>query len=217
MIEVSASLLAADALCMGEDAARMLACGADELHVDIMDAHFVPNLSFGPGLVRALRARFPSAYLDVHLMMDNPRGFVAPFIASGASALTVHAEISEDIGDTIACIRSQGARCGLSLKPGTPTSVLAPYLSRLDRVLVMSVEPGRGGQAFQPEALRRIRDIRNMGFTGDIAVDGGVGMGNAQALCDAGASVLVMGTALLTSAQPQALVEFCHALKGAAD
>lgn len=196
MIKVSPSILAADVLHMGRDVQRMVDAGCDLIHVDIMDAHFVPNLSYGPALVKALKDAC-TVPLDVHLMMDNPEAYLETFIANGASILTVHAEIPGDVASVLRRIRALGAQAGLSVKPGTPAEAIRPFLPLCDLVLVMTVEPGFGGQAFMPGMIGKVSALRRMGFAGMIEADGGVSLQNLPALAEAGLDVAVMGTRAL--------------------
>lgn len=165
MIKVSPSILAADPLRLGEEAQRMVDAGCDWLHVDIMDGCFVPNLSYGPSLVKALRGRF-SIPLDVHLMIAHPERYVETFIAAGADWLTIHAEAAEDLPALLREIRRLGAHPSVSLKPATPAETIAEALPLCDMVLVMTVEPGFGGQRFMAEQIQKIRRLREMGYTG---------------------------------------------------
>lgn len=202
MINIAPSLLAADLLHLGRDIENMLANGVDILHFDVMDAHFVPNLSFGPALCKAVHERFPSCLLDVHLMMDNPADYVDTFIRAGAHTLTLHREVLDQPEILMKKIKEAGVRCGLSVKPGTKADTLLPYLDILDNILIMTVEPGFGGQKFMPEQIEKIRMLREAGYTGDISVDGGVNLENAPLLKEAGASILVMGTSYFRAADP---------------
>lgn len=202
MIELAPSLLAADWLNLGRDVAAMLDNGVDLLHFDVMDAHFVPNLSFGPSLCQAIHNRFPQCRLDVHLMMDNPQEYLAPFARAGAYTITLHREVLEEPRAAMEAIRREKVRCGLSVKPGTKAETLLPYLDILDYILIMTVEPGFGGQKFMPEQVEKIHFLRQAGFTGDISVDGGVNLENAPLLAEAGANVLVMGTAYFRAENP---------------
>lgn len=205
MIELAPSLLAADVLRLGDEIARMLDTGVQTLHFDVMDAHFVPNLSFGPDLCKAIHKAFPGCVLDVHLMMDNPEKYLDVFAKAGAHAITLHQEVLADIPAAMQAIRGLGVRCGLSVKPGTPAETLLPYLPLLDQILIMTVEPGFGGQKFMDDQVEKIRMLRAAGFGGVIAVDGGVSPDNAPLLAQAGANLLVMGTAFFKAEDPTAV------------
>jgi ribulose-phosphate 3-epimerase len=190
---------------MGEDVRRMTDAGCDWLHVDIMDGNFVPNLSYGPALVRALKKE-TAVPLDVHLMVAHPESFIDTFAKAGAQILTVHAEVEYPLPSLLDMIHHLGLKAGASIKPATPIEKLYTCLPMLDMVLVMTVEPGFGGQAFMPEMAQKIRDLRTMGFEGIIEVDGGVGPDNAKMLLDSGATALVMGTALFTAKDPAKVI-----------
>ena len=211
-MKVAPSILAADPLNMGRDVQRMVDAGTDWLHVDIMDAHFVPNLSFSPALTKALHERFPELPLDVHLMMDNPEKYVDTFIDAGASVLTIHAEIAADVAALLDHIRSRGVKAGLSVKPGTSAEAIRHLLPHADMVLVMTVEPGFGGQAFNPDMLGKLTALREMGYTGLLEADGGVSMKNVALLRQHGLDVAVMGTAMFGSPDPKADMDAIHAL-----
>lgn len=212
MIEIAPSILAADPLHMGEQVQAVLDAGCDALHVDIMDAHFVPNLSYGPDIVRALRGAFPKALLDVHLMMTNPEQYVQVFAEAGADEITVHAEIEYDKTAIIEEIRALGVKPGLSVKPATGAEALYPYLSGLHQILIMSVEPGYGGQSLMAETLDKLALLRKQGFSGVLSVDGGIKPANAHLAVQKGASRLVMGTAVFRSEDPRAVIEQCRRL-----
>lgn len=205
MIELAPSLLAADLLRLETEIERMLQNGVKTLHFDVMDAHFVPNLSFGPALCQAIHTRFPECRLDVHLMMDNPLDYLSVFARAGAWAITLHREPLADPRAAMREIRALGVRAGLSVKPGTAVETLLPCMDEMDLALIMTVEPGFGGQKFKAEQAEKIRALRRAGFTGDISVDGGVSMENARMLVGAGASMLVMGTAYFRAADPAAV------------
>ena len=211
-MKVAPSILAADPLNMERDVQRMVDAGADWLHVDIMDAHFVPNLSFSPALTEALHKRFPALPLDVHLMMDEPEKYADVFIDAGASVLTIHAEISGDAAALLEHIRSRGVKAGLSVKPGTPAEAIRHLLPHADMVLVMTVEPGFGGQKFNPAMLEKLTALRDMGYTGLLEADGGVSMSNAATLRAHGLDVAVMGTAMFGSDDPGRDMDAIHAL-----
>ena len=211
-MKVAPSILAADPLNMGCDVQRMVDAGTDWLHVDIMDAHFVPNLSFSPALTKALHERFPALPLDVHLMMDNPEKYLDVFIDAGASVLTIHAEIAADVAALLDYIRFRGVKAGLSVKPGTSAESVRHLLPHADMVLVMTVEPGFGGQKFNAGMLDKLTALRAMGYTGLLEADGGVSMQNAGILRAHGLDVAVMGTAMFGSADPKADMDAIHAL-----
>ena len=211
-MKVAPSILAADPLNMERDVRRMVDAGTDWLHVDIMDAHFVPNLSFSPALTKALHKRFPDLPLDVHLMMDNPEKYIDVFCDAGASVLTIHAEIDGDVAALLRKIRARGVLAGLSVKPGTPAEAIRHLLTDADMVLVMTVEPGFGGQKFNADMLGKLDALRSMGYTGLLEADGGVSMKNVALLRQHGLDVAVMGTAMLGSADPKADMDAIHAL-----
>lgn len=202
MIKLTPSLLAADLMHLGSDIGRMTANGVDQLHFDVMDGHFVPNLSFGPAFCKAIHQNFPWIRIDVHLMLDHPEAFLDVFAEAGASSITVHQEVLTDPDAMIRAIREKGVTCGFSIKPETPVDTLLPWIDQLDHILIMTVEPGFGGQAFMPEEVEKIRFLRNAGFRGDIAVDGGVNLHNLEMLIQAGANWLVMGTAYFRAEDP---------------
>ena len=212
MIKLTPSLLAADLLHLGRGIEMMRIHGLDRLHFDVMDAHFVPNLSFGPDFCRAIHRHDPAMKIDVHLMVDNPENYIDEFVQYGAASVTVHAEIGEDLTGLIQKIHDLGAEAGLSVKPETPVEKLLPYLDQLDLILIMTVHPGFGGQKFMPEEVEKIRFLRGASFKGDIAVDGGVDMENAPLLKDAGATLLVMGTSYFHADDPAKVARFVEGL-----
>ncbi len=192
-------------LKMGYDVRRMIDAGCDWLHVDIMDGNFVPNLSYGPSLVKALKKE-TAVPLDVHLMVKAPESFIDTFAKAGAQILTVHEEVEYPLPSLLNMIHQLGLLAGASIKPATPAANLFPYLHILDMILVMTVEPGFGGQAFMPDMVQKICDLRAMGYQGIIEVDGGVGPNNAKMLIESGATALVMGTALFTAKDPAQII-----------
>ena len=211
MIKIAPSILAADMLNMQRDVTRMVEAGCDMIHVDIMDAHFVPNMSYGPDMVKALKRVFATP-LDVHLMMDNPEKYLDTFIDNGADILTIHAEIPGDVRAALEHIRTRGVKTGLSVKPGTSVEDIADLLPLCDMVLVMTVEPGFGGQAFRAEMVDKIRALRAMGYEGMIEADGGINREKLPMLHEAGLSVAVLGTGLYRSEDPAGDIAFAHAL-----
>ena len=181
--------------------------GADWLHVDIMDGHFVPNLSFGPAVVKALNKK-TDLPLDVHLMVENPSRFIEPFAKAGADLLTVHAEVKEDIKALLKQIKQCGVRTGISIKPDTNPNVLKPFLADIDLILVMSVYPGFGGQAFLPQSISQLKRVRELidhsGRAIWLEVDGGINAQTAKEAALAGADALVAGNTIFSSADPVA-------------
>ncbi len=194
---VAPSILACDFTRLAEEVKAVEAAGADWLHLDVMDGHFVPNISFGPVIVEAVR-RISRLPIDVQLMIEHPEQFAAAFIEAGADHLTVHVE-AKGLSDPrtmqafLRGLKRQSVRTGLSVKPGTPADALRPYIGDLDQILIMTVEPGFGGQAFLPGMLDKIRAVRTW-FDGDLEVDGGINAQTAKLVCQAGANILVAGT-----------------------
>lgn len=193
-ILIAPSLLSADFARLAEEIRDAENAGCDVLHVDVMDGHFVPNLTIGPVVVRAVR-KVTKMPLDVHLMIDAPGRYIAEFRKAGADWITIHVEAEKDIRKTLQEIKKLGAKAGLSLRPKTPVSDLEPYLDELDLVLVMSVEPGFGGQSFMPDMMEKVKILRSR-FSKLISVDGGIDPKNVSRALEAGADVLVAGSAI---------------------
>lgn len=205
MAQVAPSILAADFARLSEQIAAVEAGGAEMIHVDVMDGRFVPNISMGPPVLRSVRSA-TKLFLDVHLMIEDPDRYVPDFAAAGAQRLTVHQETCPHLHRSLQLIRDQGVRAGVVVNPSTPVETLTHVLEMVDLVLVMSVNPGFGGQAFLPLAYQKIRSLVQMRAERDlpflIEVDGGVGMDNAADLVLAGADVLVAGSSIFGTQDP---------------
>jgi ribulose-phosphate 3-epimerase len=210
MVEILPSILSADFARLADDVAKVEAAGVSMLHVDIMDGHFVPNLTMGPPVVKSLR-KVTKLTLDVHLMITNPDHFAPIFIQAGADQISVHQEACPHLDRTIRMIQSEGARAGVVINPGTPVSVLDEVLDFVDYVLVMSVNPGFGGQRFLPNSLNKIRRLdqkrRELGVQYAIEIDGGISPENVTEVVRAGCDWLVAGSAIFDSAEPAATVK----------
>ena len=203
---ISPSILSADFACLGDEVRRIDEAGADWIHVDVMDGHFVPNLTIGPGVVKALRPHTKKPF-DVHLMIAPVDPFIEAFVEAGSDIITVHAEAGPHLHRTLQLIRSLGVKAGVSLNPATPWQVVEPIIGDIDLVLVMSVNPGFGGQSFIERTFAKTRALRTMlneeGASDVlIEIDGGVGAGNAKALVEAGADVLVAGSSVFRAENP---------------
>lgn len=203
MIRISPSVLAADFSILGAEASRMETSGAEMLHLDVMDGMFVPNISFGAPVIRAIRKN-ASIEFDVHLMIEDPIRYIGDFKAAGADSITFHIEAAKEPQKVIDAIHEAGCKAAISVKPGTPIEVVYPYLESVEMVLIMTVEPGFGGQSYISEMTEKIRTLRKKciecGLSTDIQVDGGITEKTAVEAAAAGANILVAGSAVFKSA-----------------
>ncbi|MDA9145532.1 ribulose-phosphate 3-epimerase [Candidatus Pelagibacter bacterium] len=201
-IQISPSILSADFSQLGNEIKRLEEGGADMIHVDVMDGHFVPNLTIGPPVIKALRKQC-SIKFDVHLMISPVHKYIEAYADAGADIITIHPEATENLEESISKIKSLNKKVGVSLNPESKLDLITNYLEKIDLVLIMSVNPGFGGQKFMPEVLDKVKQLkeikskRNMNF--DIEIDGGINFDNCQSAIDAGANILVSGTTVFKS------------------
>ena len=215
MTKVAASILSADFANLHKDCTRLLEAGADVMHFDVMDGHFVPNISYGAPVLTCLHAALPDVFYDVHLMISDPARYAADFAKAGADLITFHLEaVPDTVEEVIAAIRATGCQVGISIRPGTPVEAVFPYLSVVDLILVMSVEPGFGGQKFLPSTPARIAAIRaectRLGCNTLIEVDGGINTVTGPQCIEAGVDWLVAGNSLFRAEDPAAVVRVLH-------
>jgi ribulose-phosphate 3-epimerase len=218
-LQIAPSLLSADFAALGEAIALVERAGADLIHVDVMDGHFVPNITIGPPVVKALKrvARLP---LDVHLMIENPDRYVEAFVEAGAASVTVHVEAAVHLHRTVHLIKSLGAKAGVALNPATPVTALEQIAGDADYVLVMTVNPGFGGQTFIPRSESKVRAVRALlrreGNAAPIEVDGGIDVRTAPGIVAAGADILVAGNAVFGAPDPERAIRDLRAAAAAA-
>ena len=215
MTKIAASILSADFANLQHDCTRLLDEGVDLLHIDVMDGHFVPNISYGAPVLKCLHEALPDVYYDVHLMISDPARYAADFAKAGANLLTFNLEAVRDTAEeVIAAIRATGCQVGISIRPGTPVEAAFPYLGVVDLILVMSVEPGFGGQKFLPATPQRLAALdaerKRRGCTTLLEVDGGINTETGPLCVQAGADWLVAGNSLFRAQDPAAVVRQLH-------
>lgn len=210
MIYIAPSLLAADFSNLAQDIERVRQAGANYLHLDVMDGVFVPNISFGPPVIESIRKK-TKLFFDVHLMIKHPQKYIDNFVKAGADSITIHYESTSRPRDAIMKIKDFDVKAGIAISPNTPYEAVLPYLDIVDMVLVMTVEPGFGGQAMIPETLEKVRAIKNYidehEINVDIEVDGGITAENVHLALDAGANVIVAGSAIFRSKTPSKVIK----------
>lgn len=195
MIKISPSILSCDFAKLGQDVEKAEIGGAEYLHIDVMDGVFVPNISFGAPIQKAIRKQSKMVF-DTHLMIIDPIRYIDDFAKAGSDIITIHLESCDNVAEVLDKIHSRGIKTGLSIKPNTPVEAIKPYMDKVDMLLIMSVEPGFGGQSFIPNALNKIKEARELYPSLDIEVDGGINADNINEVIKAGANIIVAGSAV---------------------
>ena len=204
-IKISPSLLSSDFSRLGEEVLRVERAGAEYIHIDVMDGIFVPNITLGAPVIKSLRG-LSGLVFDVHLMITKPERYIKDFAEAGADIITIHLESTDAVSGTLRIIKELGKKAAVTIKPATPVSEVMPYLSEVDMVLIMTVEPGFGGQSFMPDMLDKVKAIRAVNKEIDIEVDGGVSASNIAKVKQAGANVIVAGSALFSAGDMEAAI-----------
>ena len=213
---LSPSILSADFWKLGEQIQEAYEAGAQYMHIDVMDGIFVPSISYGMPVIRSIRKN-TDVFFDVHIMITEPERYAAEFVDCGADMVTFHVEATEKVQETIDKIRGKGAKVGISIKPGTPVEAIEPWLDQVDMVLVMTVEPGFGGQKYIEYCTEKVRQVRNMicerGLDVDVQVDGGITLDNVQTVLDAGANVIVGGSSVFKNSIAENVERFLESMR----